>query len=426
MSPPLLPTYERYLAIDLHKHYVVIGGLNARQEMVLPPRRIDLTDWPAWAKTHLRKTDILVVEATTNAWDFYDQVQPLVGRAVVANAGKIAGLVKTKVKTDRVDVLKLAKLLVAAMIPEVWVPPVEVRELRALLAHRRQLIKNRTMLKNRLQSILHRHQLVPPEGELFGAKNREWWKTLKVSPTERLHIQHDLTTLTTLEPQIAEVETELHRLSTTSPWMEPVTFLLQLPGFGLIIAMTILAAVGDIQRFEEAKKLVGYSGLGAGVHISGETHRTGRITKEGRRDIRWALVEAAWIAVDTHPYWKREFERLARRMDKNKAIVAIAHKLLIAVWHVLTERVADKHATPKMVAFKLMRWSWELTEQQRGGLSSRQFIRLGLMHLKLGEDLTHVVYGNLPRRIASVEELLSVRPELRTLLDNSVLPTTAS
>jgi hypothetical protein len=142
MPLSLLPSYERYLAVDLHKHYVVIGGLNARQEMVLPPRRIDLSDWPTWAKAHLQKTDILVVEATTNAWDFYDQVQPLVGRCVVANAGKIAGLVKTRVKTDRVDVLKLARLLVAGMIPEVWVPPLEVRELRALLAHRRQLMRN--------------------------------------------------------------------------------------------------------------------------------------------------------------------------------------------------------------------------------------------------------------------------------------------
>jgi hypothetical protein len=273
-----------------------------------------------------------------------------------------------------------------------------------------------------LQSILHRHQLLPPEGELFGAKNLEWWNSLKVSPTEHLHIQHDLTTLTTLDPQITEVEDELHRLSTTPPWMEPVTFLLQLPGFGVIITMTVLAAIGVITRFEAAKQLVGYSGLGASVHISGETHRTGRITRTGRRDLRWALVEAAWIAVDTHPYWKCEFERLSRRMDKNKALVVMAHKLLIAVWHVLSERIADKHAEPKMVAFKLMRGSWELTEEQRGGLTSRQFIRLGLMQLKLGENLTHVVYGNLPRRIASVDELLTARPELRTLRDNPAQP----
>ena len=413
MSPPSPPSYERYLAVDLHKYYVVVGGLNARQEVILQPRRIELSDWPAWAKVHLRQSDILVVEATTNAWDFYDQVAPLVGQAVVANAGKIASLVKTRVKTDRVDVLKLARLLVAGMIPEVWVPPLEVRDLRALVAHRRQLIKNRTMLKNRLQSLLHRHQLLPPAGELFGAKNQTWWQSLKVSAPERLHVRHDLATLAALEPQIAEVEAELHRLSTTSPWAEQVTFLLQLPGFGMIIAMTLLAAIGDIRRFESARQLVGYSGLGASIHASGETYRTGHITKTGRRDLRWALVEAAWIAVETHPYWKREFERLSRRMDKNKAIVAMAHKLLIVVWHVLTERVADRYAEPKMVATKLMRWSWELTDAQRGGLTTRQFVRFHLLRLQLGDDLTHFTYGGMPRRIASVEEVLALKPELR-------------
>lgn len=417
MSPPILSSYERYLAVDLHKHYVVVGGLNAQMVVILPPRRVDLSEWPAWAKKNLRKTDILVVEATTNAWDFYDQVAPLVGRAVVANAGKIAKLVKSKVKTDRVDVLKLAKLLVAGLIPEVWVPPDDVRELRALMAHRRQLVKNCTMLKNRLQSILHRHQLVPPEGGLFSQNNRTWWEKLPVSTTEHLHIKHDLDTLDTIAPQIEEVENEILRLSTSPRWFQPATYLLQLPGFGVIIVMTILAAIGDITRFEKDKQLVGYSGLGASVHASGESHRTGRITKEGRRDLRWALVEAAWRAVEHHPHWKNEYERLARRMDKNKAIVAIAHKLLFAVWHVLTEFAADKHAEPKMVATKLMRWSWDLSDEQRGGLTTREFIRLGLMHLQLGQDLTHITYGNRPRRVSSIDELLAVRPEFRSLLE---------
>ena len=225
MNPVSPPSFERYLAVDLHKRYVVIGGLNARQEVVLPLRRIDLTDWPKWAEAHLHKTDILVIEATTNTWDFYDQVVPLVGRAVVANALKVAQLTGTKVKTDGVDVWKLAKLLVVDMIPEVWVPPVAVRELRALGAHRRQLIKNRTMLRNRLESILHRHQLVPPDGNHFSAEGLAWWKTLKVSPTEQLHIQHDLATLATLEPQIAEVDAELQRLSVTAPWAEQTPYL---------------------------------------------------------------------------------------------------------------------------------------------------------------------------------------------------------
>jgi len=404
---------ERFIAVDLHKHYLVVGGVNAQQQVVLLPRRMDLSAWPTWAQKNLRPTDALVVEATTNAWDFYDQVKPLVGRAVVANAGKVKLIAAARVKTDKIDVFALARLLAAGWMPEVWVPPVDVRELRGLVAHRRQLVKQRTRLKNHLHSLLHRHQLAVVDGDPFAEKNRAWWDGLKVSPVERLHLRHDLKALGEANEQIGEVETELQRLSTTSPWAEQVTYLIQLPGFGLLTTMTILAAIGAIKRFETAKQLVGYAGLGASVHDSGNTHRTGRITKSGRREMRWALVEAAWAAVDTFPYWQERYERLSRRMHPNQAIVAIAHQLLIAVWHVLTDQAADKQADPKRVAVKLMRWSWELTDEQRGGLTSRQFIRYHLMRLKLGADLTHLTYGNMPRRIASVEEMLALKPELR-------------
>jgi transposase len=403
---------ERYLAVDLHKHYAVIGGVNAQQQVVLPSRRMDLSAWPEWARKNLAPRDALVVEATTNAWDFYDQAQPLVGRAVVANAGKVKLIASARVKTDKIDVLALARLLAAGWMPEVWVPPVDVRELRGLVAHRRQLVKQRTRLKNHLHSLLHRHQLAVVDGDPFADKNRAWWEGLKVSPVERLHLRHDLKALGEVEVQVAEVEAELQRLSTVAPWAEQVTYLIQLPGFGLLTAMTILAAIGDITRFETAKQLVGYAGLGASVHDSGQTHRTGRITKSGRREMRWALVEAAWAAVEGFACWKERYERLARRMHPNKAIVAIAHQLLIAVWHVLTERVADKQADAKRVAVKLMRWSWELTDEQRGGLTTRQFVRYHLMRLKLGEDLTQITYGNMPRRIATVEEVLALKPEM--------------
>jgi len=118
--------------------------------------------------------------------------------------------------------------------------------------------------------------------------------------------------------------------------------------------MSVLAAIGDITRFPSAKELVGYAGLGAGVHDSGETHRDKGITKQERRDLRKVLVEAAWVAVTSHPYWKAQFECLERRKPKNQAIVAIARKLLVAVWHVLTERTTAKNAVPEMVTFKLM------------------------------------------------------------------------
>lgn len=415
MSEPTAPKYERYLALDVHKHYLVVGGVNAQQQVVLPPRRLDWEAWQAWITAHLQSTDAVVLEATTNAWTVYDQVAPRVGRAVVANPLQVKLIAAARVKTDKQDVLRLAHLLAADLIPEVWVPPVPVRELRALLAHRQQLIKQRTQRRNQLQSVLHRHLLAAPPGELFAPAQRAWWQALALSPTERLRVNQDLATLDHLAQQSAALEAELERLSMTAPWAEALPYLIQLPGFGLLVSLSVLAAVGDIRRFETAKHLVGYAGLGASVHDSGQTRRTGHITKQGRPELRWALVEAAWRAVDSHPFWKGEYDRLAKRMNANAAIVAIARKLLVAVWHVLTERAADCHADPAMVAAKLMRWAWDLTPAQRGDLTPRQFVRYQLMHLQLGADLSHITQGKSKRRIASVEELLALKPELRSL-----------
>jgi len=413
MSDPPLQVWTRYIAIDIHKHYLMIGGIDAHKRIVLQPRRIELHRWPAWAEANLHPADAVVIEATTNAWTIYDQLVPLVGRVVVAHPAKVKLIADARVKTDKVDVLTLAQLLRADMIPEVWVPPQHVRELRALLSHRRRLVSLQTTAKNRLQSVLHRLNLRPPQGDAFAHKQRAWWQALELSPTERLRVNQDLATLEHIGAQIAAVDAELRRLSTSELWSEQVPYLLQLPGIALLTAMTILSAIGDVRRFGAAKQLVGYAGLGAGVHDSGKTHRSGGITKQGRRDLRFVLVEAARTAVQTHPYWKREFARLAKRIDEHKAVVAIARKLLIVVWHVLLAKSADRRADAEQVAFKLMVWSWKLSDEQRGGLTSRQFIRAHLIRLGLGEDLTHITRGGIKRGLATIEELLALRPELR-------------
>ena len=130
--------------------------------------------------------------------------------------------------------------------------------------------------------------------------------------------------------------------------------------------MTILAAVGDIARFPTSKQLVGYAGLGTRIHASGQVQRSGGITKEGRSELRIAMVEAAWVAVEHHPHWKGEFERLSVRIGKPKAIVAIARKLLVAVWHVLSRRCADIHGSRAgrcPLAAQLPRTLWHHSRQ---------------------------------------------------------------
>jgi len=413
MTDPPLQVWTRYIAIDIHKHYLMIGGIDAHKRIVLPPRKVELHRWPDWAQANLHPTDAVVLEATTNAWAIYDQVVTLVGRVVVAHPAKVKLIAEARVKTDKVDVLTLAQLLRADMLPEVWVPPLHVRDLRALLSHRRRLVSLQTTAKNRLQSVLHRLNLRAPQGDAFAQKQRAWWAELDLSPTERLRVDQDVATLDHIGPQIAAVDAELRRLSTSELWADQVPYLVQLPGIALLSAMTILSAVGDITRFPSAKQLVGYAGLGAGVHDSGKTHRDKGITKQGRRELRYVLIEAARAAVQSHPYWKRAFAQLEKRIGEAKALVAIARKLLIVVWHVLMAKSADRRADAEQVAFKLMVWAWKLSDEQRGGLSSRQFIRAHLIRLGLGAELTHITRGGTRRPLATIEEVLALRPELR-------------
>jgi transposase len=115
----------------------------------------------------LQASDQVALEATTNAWTIYDNLQPLVAEVTVADAHKISLISRSPRKTDQHDALVLAKLLAANLLPVVWVPPQSVRELRNLIAHRRHLVRDRTATKNRLHSVLHRYNLHLPEGDPF-------------------------------------------------------------------------------------------------------------------------------------------------------------------------------------------------------------------------------------------------------------------
>ena len=159
--------------------------------------------------------------------------------------------------------------------------------------------------------------------------------------------------------------------------------------------------------------MVGYAGIGAGVHDSGKTHKEKKITKKGRRELRWAMVEAAWRAVRMSPFWKAEYEKHLERMRKpNQAIVVIARKLLIAIWHVLSKEETDIHASEEDLAYKMLLLSWSLSEDVRQGLTYKQFAKYALMQLGVETDITRFVRKNVPRRLAPRDEVLARMNEL--------------
>ena len=402
---------QRYIALDIHKEYILAGGMNTSQEWILPPRKLEMSRFEEWAKRYLCESDAVVIETTTNVWDIYDIVQPLAGHAVVAHAGAVRQIAEARVKTDKEDVKRLIRLLIADIVPEVWIPPQPVRELRGLISYRQRLVKSGAMIRNRLHSLLHRHNLLLPEE---GLADGEWWaQQEKISILEKLQIQQELSLLAQIEAHKAEVDRELGKQSLGEIWGKQAIRLMQLPGMGVVIAMTVLSAIGEIHRFEDANHLVGYSGLGAGVHDSGQEHIEKRITKSGRKELRWAMVEAAWRAVRMSPHWKEQYEKYLKRMRRpNQAIVVVARKLLVAVWHVLNKEELDERASEEDLAYKMLLWSWSLSEEVRQGLTYKQFAKYALMRLGVQTDITRFVRKNVPRRIASREEVLLRTTEL--------------
>jgi transposase len=404
----------RYIGLDIHKHYSVVAGVDRDGKEILAACRVEHANLENWLSKHLLPTDRVVIESTTNAWHVYDLLKPLVAEVQVANPIKVKQIACARVKTDKKDTFILARLLAANLVPTVWVPPMHVRELRQMVSHRRRLAGMHTQVVNRMHSVAHRHHLNHPKGKDFQEKNTLWQQDGSLSRLEKMQLELDMETREHLEKQVGRMTRELARLSHAEPWASDMLYLMQVPGCGVVTGMTILAAIGDITRFETPKALASYSGLVPGLEQSGVKLRGKSITKEGRKELRWVMVEVAWRAVKADPHWKKYFEELKRRMHKNQAIVAIARHLLTVVWYVLTRHEPYSHYSPERIAYKYLTWAWALDTEQRQGMTRPQFARYYLMRLGIGNELTRVALNpKFPYRLASMEDVLELHPELR-------------
>jgi transposase len=383
---------KRYIGLDVHKHYLIALGVDEDLKVVLPVRRVEFTYLEAWMKKTLTRQDEVVLEMTTNTWQLYDELCQHAGSVLVVHPPHVALITRSQVMNDKIAASILARLLAKGLLVGVWVPPQEIRELRGLVAQRKKMTGLATQAKNRLHAVLQRHHWLPPEGNPFHALQKKWWLTLPMGPLEKVNVQSDLDTLQFAEKQLMQLTSMMAEIANQN---EEVTRLLQLPGFGVVTAVTVWAAIGTIERFEDPQHLVGYAGLGTRVHDSGMTTRTGRITKAGRRDLRVVLTEAAQVAANSHPHWKAELARLQPRLGRNKAIVAIARKLLVAAWYILAQHKTDRVAQPEAIAQKLLKFAYQLGKETRPkGQSAAQFVRQCLDALQLGQELTSIAWGS--------------------------------
>ncbi len=383
---------KRYIGLDVHKHYLIAIGVDDDLNVVLPVRRVELSHLEGWMKKTLTKQDDVVLEMTTNTWQLYDELCAYADSVLVVHPPHVALITRSQVMNDKIAASILARLLAKGLLVGIWVPPQEIRELRGLVAQRKKMTGLATQAKNRLQAVLQRHHLLPPKGNLFQAAQQRWWLGLSLGSLEKVNVESDLETLQFAEKQLRRLTSRMEEIANQS---QEVTRLLQLPGLGVVTAVTVWAAIGEIQRFADPQHLVGYAGLGTKVHDSGLTSRSGRITKAGRRDLRVVLIEAAQVAANSHPHWKAELARLQPRLGRNKAIVAIARKLLVAVWYILVRHKTDRFAQPEAIAQKFLKFAYQLGKENRPqGQSAAQFVRQRLDALQLGQELTRIAWGS--------------------------------
>lgn len=272
------------------------------------------------------------------AW-IYELLMEGGAKVHVGHPVKVKWMAESKKKTDRVDAQLLAHLLRIGGLPEpVHMPSRRSRELRGLLLARRQLVHLRTKLINVVRGLLRQQPVTLRPRALVSAKG---WERLSAVPMGR-GLREIVTayeaTVRAATQALKPLEEQLAARAAGDP---RVARLETIPGVGPVSAQTLVAVVDRIERFATAKKLVAYSGLAPSVRASGERVEYGRITKQGRSEIRAAWVQAAHAvlavqAVAARPL-QRWWERVARRRGKKTALVALARKLLTIAFHLLRE-----------------------------------------------------------------------------------------
>jgi transposase len=250
----------------------------------------------------------------------------------LAHPFRCKAIASARLKNDKVDARTLAHLLRTDLLPEAWIAPPEVRDLRALLRHRARLVRLSTSLKTRVHAVLA-DRGVRVEESLWTKAGRARLATLDLPPTGRAIVEDCLAQIDAIELPLRRLRSEIRRLAKPDPRVEALQ---RLPGIGPITAMTLVAEIGDIARFPSARKLCAWAGLTPTVRNSDLKVRHGHISKQGSSWVRWTLVEAAQVA-RARPPFTRTYAQIARRRGKHIATVAIARKLLARCFYVLKE-----------------------------------------------------------------------------------------
>ena len=332
-----------YIGIDIHKRYSVCVTQD-EQGRKLGGVRIEGNSAAAFAQYlgSLKGPCKVALEACWNWGTIYDRLEPLaqVAEIVVAHPLKTRLIGEAQIKTDKIDAQALATLLRGNFIAQVHVPPKAVRRRKDQLRQRLYFARLRTALRNRVHALLDRQEKLdlPQCSDLFGAKGRGHLRRLELPEPDGTLLREDLALLELLNVQIKAQEQRIAKENARDAATE---LLLSVPGLGVILAALIASEIDDIRRFADTEHLCAYAGLVPSTHGSGGHIHQGKLLWAANKWLRWAFIEASWVAIGCSPYFGGVYQRQRQRGKKaNTAITIVARRMCQIIWHLLREKRA--------------------------------------------------------------------------------------
>jgi transposase len=333
---------EQFIGCDAHKKFSVFVAVNEKGRAGEAIRVVhDRQVYREFLARLPPKSEIAVEASGSYSW-LVDEMERSGHRPRLCNPLEAKRRMALTKKTDKLDARGLAILLRNGTLPEVWIPPGELRDQRELLRLRIFLVRLKTRVKNRIHGTLTRHNIQVPGADLFGVAARlELGTRLPELPTHsREAIEQELATLDFLETQVESAERRLEAIMKVSVEAD---LLKTLPCVGKILSMVMMLEIGRVDRFPTAAHLASYAGLVPRVHSSGGRTHMGQVCGNVNRNLKWAFVETGNLIVinqrglnGTHVM--HLYQRIKRAKNHQKAVVAVARHLAEAAWWVLSKQ----------------------------------------------------------------------------------------
>lgn len=323
------------LGVDCHKKYAQVAVLDEQGKFLMDMKVPNNKNHFSQMIDDFNEPCQAVIECGYSWGTMFDLLTELGVDVTVAHALKVKAIASAKIKTDKIDARILAELLRANLIPEIHVPIKEVRDQKNILRQRCWLVKIQTMLKNRIHQVISRNHVETPEfSDLFGVGGRKYLHALKLPQPDQDMLCQDLEIFNFFNEQVKRTTQWIEESLKENRYRE---ILQSMPGFGTILSALAALEIDMIDRFAYPAKLSSYAGLIPTTYASGGKVYHGDLIPHCNHWLRYAFIEASWVAINRSPYFRSLYARIRRKKSASTAIVAVARRLSEVAYRCLKE-----------------------------------------------------------------------------------------